>query len=347
MLHFINFTDRVTNELKNVFEYSNRQARKIGEKIYGTEVLLYGIVEEGNSYAASSLSELSLIPEWLRRKTLRMQKNSYIRLEIEEDIYVCPNENIGYALEIADDYREHFKDKVITTDHVFLALLKNPEPSLLEVFKGCNIDIMALKRRFVRKLALENDFVVSYFYNNPEDSIIPPLFSYDEKYPVIEKDSDLDPIDLDPIFMDGYDPEDEDKFKDEEIFYNDDDEEDKSAKSIISGLFISKKDKAEKQAKKDKAEKEIEKRAQNNFEKNYLATESEIFNQKVANLDRNLSYDELQKAYGELVSNSISDSISASLEASRDEHFNAYLKEAEEEREEEEAKAYEPSPTHK
>jgi ATP-dependent Clp protease ATP-binding subunit ClpC len=343
MIHFTRFTDRITDGLKNVFEYSNRQAGKIGEDIYGTEVLLYGIVEEGNSYAAESLINFSLIPEWLRRKTLRMQKDSFIRFEIAENMNVYPNEDIGYALEIADEYREHFSDKFITIDHVFLALLKNPDPFLLEIFKGCNIDIVALKRHFVRKLALENEAVASYFMNNPEDSIIPPLFSSDGKYTVIEEDIEV----LDDSLKENA------EYEDEEVFYNNDDEEDESARSIIAGLFVSKKDKAEKEAEKE-AKKIFKNTFKNKFDKDYLLTESEIFNAKVNAIDSTLSEVEYRNAYDQLVSDSISDSISASLEKSRDEYFEAYMKkgleEAEAEQDAREARdgeGYEPSPTNK
>lgn len=147
-----------TGKLKQIMTSADEAAKHLGNgKIY-PEHLFLGVLKSGSGNAIDILMSLSLdfykVKEKIEQR-LRWKRYQADEQTSEPDFTLAANRVLGRVASEAWD----IGDEVLESEHVVLALLKNPTGFVTKMFKTMNIDYDIFKKALLKeKMRMQSDF---------------------------------------------------------------------------------------------------------------------------------------------------------------------------------------------
>ena len=165
------------NELeKTAYEFGNQEIEQ--------EHLLYNLLNQEDSLILQMISRMGVDKDYFRNQ---VEQALNARVKVQGGQHVI-GQYLNKALTMAEDEAKAMGDEYVSVEHLFLAMLKNPSPSMKQLFRENGID----KERFLQALqsVRGNQRVVS---DNPEDTY-DTLNKYGQDLVEKARDQKLDPV---------------------------------------------------------------------------------------------------------------------------------------------------------
>lgn len=156
---------RFSPRVKDVISYSREEAIRLGHDYMGVEHLLLGIIREGEGMAMKILKTLNIdIPELKRTIESSIKISSGRSLNINQIPLVKQAEK---ALKLTYLEAKLFKNNLIGTEHLLLAILKDSENIVTKSLERLGVDYNAVREELKSQLTGETPKAEAQ--NNPLD----------------------------------------------------------------------------------------------------------------------------------------------------------------------------------
>jgi ATP-dependent Clp protease ATP-binding subunit ClpC len=134
---------RFSPRVKDVITYSREEALRLGHEFIGTEHLILGMIREGEGMALKILSSLNCDPKALRKEIESVVKpGTGSKASLGNLPLVKQAEK---ALKVTYLEAKLFNSQIIGTEHLLLAILKDPDSIASKVLKSFHIDYQTIK----------------------------------------------------------------------------------------------------------------------------------------------------------------------------------------------------------
>lgn len=151
-----NFSPRV----KDVISYSKEEALRLGHDFIGTEHLMLGILRDGHGKAVRILNNLDVDLEHLRKKVEILSPASPVSLETNlEKKNLHLTRQAERALKTTFLEAKVFQSSSISTAHLLLCILRNPNDPTTKLLNKLKIDYDVAKEQYLNMIPSEQDFI--------------------------------------------------------------------------------------------------------------------------------------------------------------------------------------------
>ncbi len=129
--------DRFTRKSVEAINDLQKIAMDFGNQEIEQEHLLYALLHQENSLIAQLFSKMN-VDLGAFQNTLKHELDKKVKSQGGQQ-YI--GQYLNHALNYAEDEAKHMGDEYVSVEHLFLAILRNPTPTLKELFKQYNISI--------------------------------------------------------------------------------------------------------------------------------------------------------------------------------------------------------------
>jgi ATP-dependent Clp protease ATP-binding subunit ClpC len=134
--------EQFTDQALHVMELANQESERFRHDYIGTEHILLGLTADEWCVAAQLLRNLDIDPAEVRVDTEQMMRRDHFRYPVSKPLTPRAKKVIDFAME---ESRKLNHDHV-GTEHLLLALLRDPETVAAQVLQGFDLDQEDLHR---------------------------------------------------------------------------------------------------------------------------------------------------------------------------------------------------------
>lgn len=143
---------KFSHHLTNIIAYSREEAIRLGNEAIDTDHLFLGIIREGQSIVVEALDSLRVDIQNLKKRIDNAHKADKV-LDISKRNELPITENTARVLQIAGIEAKDMGSKIVNTEHLMLAIMRDENCRTCFELKLQNIDYNSLK--YLIKIAVE------------------------------------------------------------------------------------------------------------------------------------------------------------------------------------------------
>ncbi|MDD6456299.1 MAG: Clp protease N-terminal domain-containing protein, partial [Lachnospiraceae bacterium] len=189
-------TDRFTNKAKDALSLAVDAAESLGHPLVGTEHILIGLIQEGTGVAARVLENHGVSEERVFQLIQQfMTQNAAVGIADPE----------GYTPKarrvLENSYKEalHTRSPLIGTEHILVAILKEPDCGAIRLLNTLNVDIRKMYLDLYVSSGQDAASVREEMKNSApkgsnKNSSTPTLDQYGRDLTAMAKEGKLDPV---------------------------------------------------------------------------------------------------------------------------------------------------------
>ena len=144
--------EHFTEHARDVLRLEGLEAQRMHHEHLGTEHLLLALVREPDGHGHKALANLGVTLKQLRN-ALREIVDADPDMEIPESFHQTPR--VMHVMEMAIEEARAHKTADLGTEHILLALLREPEGVAMQVLARLNLTAQAVHNEVERILAEE------------------------------------------------------------------------------------------------------------------------------------------------------------------------------------------------
>jgi ATP-dependent Clp protease ATP-binding subunit ClpC len=145
--------DKFTNRAKQVIKLAKKEAQRLNHNYLGTEHVLLGLLKLGQGIAVNVLRNLNLDYE-----TLRTEIEKMVGFGPEIQVYGDPalTGKVKKVFEFANEEAANLNHNYVGTEHLLLALLRQPDGVAAQVLENLNINLKDVRKEVLKELETFN-----------------------------------------------------------------------------------------------------------------------------------------------------------------------------------------------
>jgi ATP-dependent Clp protease ATP-binding subunit ClpC len=145
--------DKFTNRAKQVIKLAKKEAQRLNHNYLGTEHVLLGLLKLGQGIAVNVLRNLNLDYE-----TIRTEIERIIGFGPEIQVYGDPalTGKVKKVFEFANEEAANLNHNYVGTEHLLLALLRQPDGVATQVLENLNINLKEVRKEVLKELETFN-----------------------------------------------------------------------------------------------------------------------------------------------------------------------------------------------
>ena len=139
--------EKFSPQVRNVISYSREEALRLNHNYIGIEHLLLGLIREGEGLAIKVLHSLDVDPVVIRRAVERAVADNSSPLK-SPDEKLTINKQAEKVLKITVLEAKQLRNEWVSTEHLFLAILKNPDNVATQILEKHDVNYEIFKSEF-------------------------------------------------------------------------------------------------------------------------------------------------------------------------------------------------------
>ncbi len=145
--------DKFTNRAKQVIKLAKKEAQRLNHNYLGTEHVLLGLLKLGQGIAVNVLRTLNLEYE-----TVRAEIERIVGFGPEIQVYGDPalTGKVKKVFEFANEEASNLNHNYVGTEHLLLALLRQPDGVATQVLENLNINLKEVRKEVLKELETFN-----------------------------------------------------------------------------------------------------------------------------------------------------------------------------------------------
>ena len=145
--------DKFTNRAKQVIKLAKKEAQRLNHNYLGTEHVLLGLLKLGQGIAVNVLRNLNLDYE-----TIRTEIERIVGFGPEIQVYGDPalTGKVKKVFEFANEEAANLNHNYVGTEHLLLALLRQPDGVATQVLENLNINLKEVRKEVLKELETFN-----------------------------------------------------------------------------------------------------------------------------------------------------------------------------------------------
>ena len=136
--------EKFSPQVRNVISYSREEALRLNHNYIGIEHLLLGLIREGEGLAIKVLHSLDVDPVVIRRAVERAVSDNNAPLK-SPDEKLTINKQAEKVLKITVLEAKQLRNEWVSTEHLFLAILKNPDNVATQILEKHDVNYEIFK----------------------------------------------------------------------------------------------------------------------------------------------------------------------------------------------------------
>ena len=136
--------EKFSPQVRNVISYSREEALRLNHNYIGIEHLLLGLIREGEGLAIKVLHSLDVDPVVIRRAVERAVADNSSPLK-SPDEKLTINKQAEKVLKITVLEAKQLRNEWVSTEHLFLAILKNPDNVATQILEKHDVNYEIFK----------------------------------------------------------------------------------------------------------------------------------------------------------------------------------------------------------
>ncbi|MBQ9983584.1 MAG: ATP-dependent Clp protease ATP-binding subunit [Lachnospiraceae bacterium] len=185
-----------TKSANNALRYAQKIALQLTQEYVGSEHLLLGLTKEKNGIAYAVLTKNGVEEERLEKLTNQlMMDHTNVALANKADF----SKRCQEILEVADKEANRFKADKVGTEHLLMAIIKNPDSVAFRLLTAMNIPVAKLYSDILVAMGLEPGVAKAELNSlkskeKKGKSATPTLDQYCRDFTKLAKEGKLDPV---------------------------------------------------------------------------------------------------------------------------------------------------------
>lgn len=145
--------DKFTNRAKQVIKLAKKEAQKLNHNYLGTEHILLGLLKLGQGIAVNVLKNLGVDYE-----TILAEVETVVGFGPEIQIYGDPTltGKVKKVFEYANDEAASLNHNYVGTEHLLLALIRQPDGIAAQILENVNINLKEVRKEVLKELETFN-----------------------------------------------------------------------------------------------------------------------------------------------------------------------------------------------
>lgn len=145
--------DKFTNRAKQVIKLAKKEAQRLNHNYLGTEHVLLGLLKLGQGIAVNVLRNFNLDYDIVRAEVERL-----VGFGPEIQVYGDPalTGKVKKAFEFANDEASSLNHNYVGTEHLLLALLRQPDGVAAQVLENLNVSLKDVRKEVLKELETFN-----------------------------------------------------------------------------------------------------------------------------------------------------------------------------------------------
>ena len=145
--------DKFTNRAKQVIKLAKKEAQKLNHNYLGTEHVLLGLLKLGQGIAVNVLRNLNIDYD-----TILAEVERIVGFGPEIQVYGDPalTGKVKKVFEFANEEAASLNHNYVGTEHLLLALLRQPDGAAAQVLENMNIDLKDIRKEVLKELETFN-----------------------------------------------------------------------------------------------------------------------------------------------------------------------------------------------
>lgn len=145
--------DKFTNRAKQVIKLAKKEAQKLNHNYLGTEHILLGLLKLGQGIAVNVLKNLGVDYE-----TILSEVETVVGFGPEIQIYGDPTltGKVKKVFEYANDEASSLNHNYVGTEHLLLALIRQPDGIAAQILENLNINLKEVRKEVLKELETFN-----------------------------------------------------------------------------------------------------------------------------------------------------------------------------------------------
>jgi ATP-dependent Clp protease ATP-binding subunit ClpC len=145
--------DKFTNRAKQVIKLAKKEAQKLNHNYLGTEHILLGLLKLGQGIAVNVLKNLGVDYE-----TILAEVETVVGFGPEIQIYGDPTltGKVKKVFEYANDEASSLNHNYVGTEHLLLALIRQPDGIAAQILENLNINLKEVRKEVLKELETFN-----------------------------------------------------------------------------------------------------------------------------------------------------------------------------------------------
>ncbi|MDN3504320.1 MAG: ATP-dependent Clp protease ATP-binding subunit [Rhabdochlamydiaceae bacterium] len=145
--------DKFTNRAKQVIKLAKKEAQKLNHNYLGTEHILLGLLKLGQGIAVNVLKNLGVDYE-----TILSEVETVVGFGPEIQIYGDPTltGKVKKVFEYANDEAASLNHNYVGTEHLLLALIRQPDGIAAQILENLNINLKEVRKEVLKELETFN-----------------------------------------------------------------------------------------------------------------------------------------------------------------------------------------------
>ncbi len=145
--------DKFTNRAKQVIKLAKKEAQKLNHNYLGTEHVLLGLLKLGQGIAVNVLRNLNIDYD-----TILAEVERIVGFGPEIQVYGDPalTGKVKKVFEFANEEAAALNHNYVGTEHLLLALLRQPDGAASQVLENMNIDLKDIRKEVLKELETFN-----------------------------------------------------------------------------------------------------------------------------------------------------------------------------------------------
>ena len=145
--------DKFTNRAKQVIKLAKKEAQKLNHNYLGTEHILLGLLKLGQGIAVNVLKNLGVDYE-----TILAEVETVVGFGPEIQIYGDPTltGKVKKVFEFANDEAASLNHNYVGTEHLLLALIRQPDGIAAQILENLNINLKEVRKEVLKELETFN-----------------------------------------------------------------------------------------------------------------------------------------------------------------------------------------------
>ncbi|HAB89406.1 MAG TPA: Clp protease ClpC, partial [Bacteroidetes bacterium] len=136
--------EKFSPQVRNVISYSREEALRLNHNYIGIEHLLLGLIREGEGLAIKVLHSLDVDPVVIRRAVERAVSDDSSPIK-SPDEKLTINKQAEKVLKITVLEAKQLRNEWVSTEHLFLAILKNPDNVATQILEKHDVNYEIFK----------------------------------------------------------------------------------------------------------------------------------------------------------------------------------------------------------
>lgn len=145
--------DKFTNRAKQVIKLAKKEAQRLNHNYLGTEHVLLGLLKLGQGIAVNVLRNFNLDYEIVRTEIERL-----VGFGPEMQVYGDPTltAKVKKVFEFSNEEASNLNHNYVGTEHLLLALLRQPDGVAVQVLENLNINLKEIRKEVLKELETFN-----------------------------------------------------------------------------------------------------------------------------------------------------------------------------------------------